>query len=72
MARFINPFTGTECQVADERKDEYLGAGFKLVPELSEQKPVEVTAPEEKEDKPEPKKAKVETAKKKTATTKKK
>lgn len=72
MIRFINPYTGTETQVADERKDEYLGAGFKLVPELSEQKPVEVTAPEKKEDKPEPKKAKVETAKKKTATTKKK
>lgn len=72
MVRFINPFTGTECQVADERKDEYLGAGFKLVPELSEQKPVEVTAPEEKEEKPEPKKAKTEVSKKKSASTKKK
>ena len=72
MIRFINPYTGTETQVADERKDEYLGAGFRLVPELSEQKPVEVTAPEEKEEKPEPKKAKTEVSKKKSASTKKK
>ena len=72
MIRFINPYTGTETQVADERKDEYLGAGFRLVPELSEQKPVEKAVPEETEEKPEPKKAKTETAKKKTVSTKKK
>lgn len=29
MVTFINPWTGTETYVADERKDKYLRAGFK-------------------------------------------
>lgn len=33
MVKFINRFTGSEMWVADDRKDEYLGAGHKLAPE---------------------------------------
>lgn len=51
MVEFINSFTGTLMQVADERKDEYLAAGHKLVAKTSpvaiepvkEEKPVKKT-----------------------------
>ena len=33
MVKFINRFTGTEMWVADDRKDEYIGAGHTLAPE---------------------------------------
>ena len=66
MVKFINPLTGTETMVADERKDEYLGAGYKLAPEFPEVKPIEKPVVEEK-----PVEKKVETTKK-TARTKKK
>lgn len=32
MIKFINRLTNTIMWVADERKDEYLGAGHKLAP----------------------------------------
>lgn len=48
MVIFINPLTGTETLVTDERKDEYLGAGYKLASDSSEQKPVE--EPEKKKE----------------------
>lgn len=31
MTKFINMYTGTEMLVADDRKDEYLAVGHKLV-----------------------------------------
>ena len=31
MVKFINSLTGTEMLVADDRKEEYLAAGHKLV-----------------------------------------
>lgn len=71
MIRFINPFTGTETLVADERKDEYLGAGYKLAPEIPLQKPVEPV--EEKKEEPTEKlvEKKTEPAKKARSTKKK-
>lgn len=33
MVKFINRFTGTDMWVADERKEEYLGAGYELAPD---------------------------------------
>jgi hypothetical protein len=58
MIKFIHNLTGTEMWVADERKDEYLGAGHKLAP-LPSAKPAEVTVEEKPEEvvKEEPKKA---------------
>lgn len=61
MITLINPFTGTETMVTDERLDEYIGAGYKLASVPSEQKPIEPV----EEVKEEPKK----TVKKATATT---
>ena len=46
MVKFIHNLTGTEMWVADERKDEYLGAGHKLAP-LPCAKPAEVAVDEE-------------------------
>lgn len=50
MIEFINSFTGTLMQVADERKDEYLAAGHKPVADapsakepVKEEKPVKKT-----------------------------
>lgn len=43
MISLINPWTGTETIVADERKDEYMAAGFKLAAlaqEIEPEKPV--------------------------------
>lgn len=67
MITLINPFTGTETMVTDERLDEYLGAGYKPVPASSEQKPIESVEEINEEPKKveEPKK----TVKKATATT---
>lgn len=67
MIKFIHNLTGTEMWVADERKDEYLGAGHKLAP-LPCAKPAEVAVAEPKEVTEEPKKA----APKKTSRAKKK
>ena len=36
MIKFINRFTGSEMWVADDRKEEYIGAGHKLAPTPSE------------------------------------
>lgn len=47
MIKFINSFTGTDMWVADDRKDEYLGAGHKLAP---------IETPSEKPAKKEPEK----------------
>lgn len=47
MVKFINSFTGTEMWVADDRKDEYLGAGHKLAPTACE--PCEKPAKKEPE-----------------------
>lgn len=66
MVVFINPLTGTETLVADERKDEYLGAGYTLAPGFFNVKPIEKPVEEEK-----PVEKKVETAKKATRTKKK-
>lgn len=66
MVVFINPFTGTETLVADERKDEYLGAGYKLAPVYSSAKPIETPVVEEK-----PVEKKAETVKKTTRSKKK-
>ena len=46
MFVFINYLTGTKMLVADERKDEYLRAGYMLANTSEEQKPAE--APVEK------------------------
>ena len=68
MIKFIHNLTGTEMWVADERKDEYLGAGHKLAP-LPCAKPTKETVEKpEKVTKEEPKKA----APKKTSRAKKK
>lgn len=56
MIKFVNKFTHTIMWVADERKDEYLGAGHKLAP-LPCAKPAKVAVEEPKEVKEEPKKA---------------
>ena len=48
MIKFIHNLTGTEMWVADERKDEYLGAGHKLAP-LPCAKPAEVSVEEPEE-----------------------
>jgi hypothetical protein len=56
MVKFIHNLTGTEMWVADERKDEYLGAGHRLAP-LPCAKPAEVTVEEPGEVMEEPKKA---------------
>lgn len=45
MVKFIHGLTGTEMWVADERKDEYLGAGHRLAP-LPCAKPAEVSVEE--------------------------
>lgn len=37
MISLINPYTGTETIIADERKDEYLGAGYKLASDAQKQ-----------------------------------
>jgi hypothetical protein len=66
MVVFINPITGTETLVADERKDEYLGAGFQLAPVHSSEEPIETPVVEEK-----PVEKKAETVKKTTRTKKK-
>ena len=60
--KFINKLTGTEMWVADERKDEYLGAGHKLAPDPLAIKPEprqQVTEEQEEEVKEDikPKKA---------------
>ena len=60
--KFINKLTGTEMWVADERKDEYIGAGHKLAPDSLAKKPEpqqQVTEEPEEEVKEEikPKKA---------------
>lgn len=55
MIKFIHGLTGTEMWVADERKEEYLGAGHRLAP-LPCAKPAEVSVEEPKEVKEEPKK----------------
>ena len=67
MISLINPFTGTETMVTDERLDEYIGAGYKLASVPSEQKPIEPV----KEVKEEPKKVEEpkKTVKKATAAT---
>lgn len=36
MVAFINSLTGTEMLVADDRKDEYLAAGYRLAADLAE------------------------------------
>lgn len=56
MIKFVNKLTHTIMWVADERKDEYLGAGHKLAP-LPCAKPAKVAVEEPKEVKEEPKKA---------------
>lgn len=57
MIKFIHNLTGTEMWVAEERKDEYLGAGHKLAP-VSCAKPAVVSVEEPEEVvKEEPKKA---------------
>lgn len=61
MVVFINTLTGTEMLVADNRKDEYLAAGYKLAVNNSETEKAETVTPE-------PKKT---PAKKSTATKKK-
>lgn len=73
MITFINPLTGTETLVVDERKEEYLKAGYKLAfgyfeePD-AEPEPTKTTEPAavpEPEKRPETK-----TAEKKPATKK--
>jgi hypothetical protein len=64
MITFINPYTGTETMVTDERKDEYLRAGFKLALEAPAQKPVESVKEVKEEPKKEVKKTVTRTRKK--------
>lgn len=65
MVTFINPFTGTETMVADDRKDEYLGAGYTLAPGYIVQEPIEEPVKEVKPvEKAEPVKKTVRTKKK--------
>lgn len=66
MVVFINPITGTETLVADERKNEYLGAGFQLAPVHLNVEPIDTPVVEEK-----PVEKKAETLKKTTRTKKK-
>ena len=61
MVVFINSLTGTEMLVADNRKDEYLAAGYKLAADSSNTEKAETVTEE-------PKKA---PTKKSTATKKK-
>ena len=67
MIRFIDGLTGVEALVADERKDEYLGAGYILASESNEF----LNPPEDNEDiheiipEDKPKTAKKKTSKKK-------
>lgn len=55
MIEMLNPFTGTNFWVADDRVDEYKAAGFPLAAELEKPK-VEVKkvekVPEPKEEEP--------------------
>lgn len=55
MIEMLNPFTGTNFWVADDRVDEYKAAGFPLAADLEKPK-VEVKkvekAPEPKEEEP--------------------
>ena len=60
MVKLINAFTGTEMWVADERLEEYIGAGHRLASS-------EVSKPTEVVDE-EPKKVVKKTTTKKAAT----
>lgn len=63
MIRFVDSLTGVDLLVADDRKDEYLAAGYRLAAETIENEPInppeeakEVTEePEEKIEEPEEK-----------------
>ena len=48
MVVFINSLTGTEMLVADDRKEEYLAAGYKLAATPSEGTPAEEPKSEKK------------------------
>ena len=56
MIEMLNPFTGTNFWVADDRVDEYKAAGFPLAADLEKPKKVEVKkvekVPEPKEEEP--------------------
>ena len=45
MVTFINSLTGTEMLVADDRKEEYLAAGYKLAASSKAEKPDTVDEP---------------------------
>lgn len=47
MTRLLNKLTGTEMWVADDRLNEYLGAGHKPVPVPETAKPAEPERPVE-------------------------
>ncbi len=47
MVRLVNKLTGSDMWVADDRLNEYLGAGHKPVPVPETAKPTEQKEPEE-------------------------